>query len=608
MGSWKTTAWLLASAAVLFAFIYFFERHQRPTAVQSGTPSRLLAFKGTEVTNLVVRRTNQFVLRADRANVAWHITLPFYYPGQPFAVEKLLRALEDLAPRTHLTQDELSAQKRSLAEFGLDPPAATVILQHQGQRTELNFGSRTAVGDQVYVQVARSPGIYVVGADLLAMLPRTANDWRDTALVNMTDSNLDRIEVRTASRSFAIEVDPTNKVLYLAKPTRARASVPKVEALIRKVASAQALQFVTDDPRADLDAFGLRPPDAELVLGLGTNDLQVVQFGKSPTNDPAVVYARRLAQTNIVLVPRNVLEALQTSHAELRDRHLLAFDPAAVDSIEVRAETNFSARKQTNNLWFVTEPEFLPADGELVRNWLNQLSFLEGQVEKEVVTDFAPYGLAPPARQYVLRAATTNALGAPTNRIVAQLDIGARRDKSVFARGGEDSVYVLPAAMFDRLPAAAWQLRDRRVWSFSTSQVSRLTIQHRGYTRQVLRSPNGEWSLAPGSQGIINTFAVEEMMYRLSDLRAVSWVARGDEARAQYGFTDTGHKLLIELRLADKLRVLSVEFSARPPAPYPYALASVDGQTWIFEFPPQLFSEISAYLSNPPITAAPSGG
>ena len=281
--------------------------------------------------------------------------------------------------------------------------------------------------------------------------------------------------------------------------------------------------------------------------------------------------------------------------------------PGKVDAVDVRGEQNFSVRKQTNNLWFVTEPEFMPADADLVRDWLNQLSFMEGQVEKDVVTDLAPYGLAVPARQYILKAAITNSLGAPTNRIIAQLDFGARREQAVFARGSEESVYTLPTPAFERLPAAAWQLRDRRVWSFSTSQVSRLTIQHRGYTRQVVRSPSGEWSLAPGSQGIINAFAVEEVIYRLGDLRAVSWVARGDENRAQYGFVENGYKLMIELRLQDKLRVMSLEFSARPPAPYPYALAAVDGQTWIFEFPPELFSQISNYLANPPVANAAAG-
>jgi len=608
MGSWKTTLSLVGAAAVLFGFIYLFERHARPTTIFEAAPARLVNFRASEVTNIVVRRTNQFVLRADRTNVAWNITLPFSYPGQTYAVERLLATLEGLTPGSHLSEDDLKAQKRSVAEFGLDVPSATVILQHKGQRTELQFGSKTAIGDQVYVQFINAPGIYVLPAELLSILPHTANDWRDTALVNLIESNLDRIEVRTASRSFAIEVDPTNKVLYLSKPTRARASVPKVEALVRKVQAAQALQFVTDDPRADVDAFGLRTPEAELVLGLGTNDLQVVQFGKSPTNDPTVVYARRMAQMNIVLAPRSVLEALQTSHAELRDRHVLSFPVAAIDAIDVRGEQNFSVRKQTNNLWFVTEPEFMPADTDLLRDWLNRLSFVEGHVEKDVVTDFAPYGLATPARQYILKGSATNVLGALTNRVVAQLDLGAQREKQIFARsGGEDTVYALPAPTFDRLPSAPWQLRDRRVWSFSTNQISRVTIQHRGYSRQVLRSPTGEWSLAPGSQGIINTFAVEEMMYRLGDLRAVSWVARGDENRAEYGFNDTGHKLMIELRLADRLRVLSVEFSSRPPAPYPYALASVDGQSWIFEFPPELFSQISAYLSNPALTAGQGG-
>ena len=603
MGSWRTTLLLLGVGGLLFALIYFVERHAPSTAPLTQTPPRLVSLRAAEVTNIVVRRTNQFVLRADRTSLNWNITLPFFYPGQSFAVDKLLTILEDLAPPAHLTQQDLQAQKRSLVEFGLDLPAVTLVLNHKSGRSELQFGSRTAIGDQVYVQVMNTPGVYVVPVDLLQLLPQTANDWRDTALVNLTESSLDRFEVRTAARSFGIEVDSTNKILYLSKPTRARASAPKVEALVRKLQAAQVVQFVTDDPRADLDAFGLRPPEAELVLGLGTNDLQAVQFGKSPTNDPTIVYARRMAQTNIVLVSRSVLDALQTSHAELRDRHVLAFPAAAVEAIEVRAEQNFTIRKQTNNLWFVTEPEFIPADTELVRGSLNLLGFLEGEVEKDVVTDFAPYGLATPARKYILTASATNVSGAPTNRIVAQLDVGARRDNVAFARGGEDTVYSLPAAFLDRLPSAPWQLRDRRVWSFSTNQVTRLTIQHRGYQRQVLRSPLGEWSLAPGSQGIINTFAIEEMMFRLGELRAVSWVARGDESRSQYGFTENDHKLMVELRLPDKPRVLTLEFSSRPAAPYPYALAAVDGQTWIFEFPPDLFSQISNYLANPPLTA-----
>ncbi len=599
---------MMAFAVVLFAFIYFVERHTKPTSANAASSPVLWSVRSAEVTNIVLRRTNQFVLRAERANQQWYLALPIFYPAQTFAIEKLLHTLGNLSAYTHLPQQDLAEQKRNLADFGLDVPAATLVLQHQGRRTEFQFGAKTPVGDQVYLQLLNAPGIYVVGAEILALLPGTANEWRDTALLDLKDFAVDRIEVRNAARTFAIEVNSTNKALYLSKPSFARASAPKVEALLRKVQTAQALQFVTDDPRANLDAYGLQPPVAELIFGQGTNDLVVIQFGQSPTNDPAVVYARRLSQTNVVLVPRTVLEAIQTSHAELRDRHLLTFVPEAVDAIEVTGEGAFSVRRQTNGLWAVTDPQPMPADAELIRDWMSHLAFLEGNVEKDVVTDFTPYGLAPPLRQYILKGASTNATGAMTNRVLARLEIGGRKENQVFARGEDDAVYALSTGLFNRLPSAAWQLRERRVWAFSTNQVAKVGVRHRGYTREFLRAPSGEWSLAPGTQGIINTFALEEMLYRLGELRAVGWIARGDEQRSPYGFADTGYKLSIELRVGERNRSLNLEFSTRPPAPYPLALAVVDGQTWIFEFPPPLFTEIIHHISNPPLSSTPAGG
>jgi hypothetical protein len=142
-------------------------------------------------------------------------------------------------------------------------------------------------------------------------------------------------------------------------------------------------------------------------------------------------------------------------------------------------------------------------------------------------------------------------------------------------------------------------LRDRRVFNFTTNQVVSVAIRQHGYERKLLRSANGEWSLAPGSQGIINTFAIEEMAYRLGALRAVFWVARGEQNRARYGFTDTGHKITIELRGADKTTVQTLEFGGRSPARIPYALSSVDGEPRIFEIPVALFADIARYLSNP---------
>src|SRR5439155_1561014 len=78
-------------------------------------------------------------------------------------------------------------------------------------------------GDQAYVQLGNSPGIYVVPAEIMNRLPAAANDWRETALINLEGLNVDRVEVRNQGRIFTVQVNPTNGQFYLTRPGPARA-------------------------------------------------------------------------------------------------------------------------------------------------------------------------------------------------------------------------------------------------------------------------------------------------------------------------------------------------------------------------------------------------
>jgi len=135
-------------------------------------------------------------------------------------------------------------------------------------------------------------------------------------------------------------------------------------------------------------------------------------------------------------------------------------------------------------------------------------------------------------------------------------------------------------------------------------------VRHHGYTRQWERSATGQWNFAPGSQGILDNkqFALEETMFRLGELRASVWVAKGEERRDAYGFTEDGYKMTIELQNGDKPAILTLEFGGTgPSSQYHYALATVDGQSWIFEFPMGLFIQVLRDFSNPAVhTAAPA--
>lgn len=598
MMKWRNTWLLVAAAVALLAFIFFYEQHSGPSTPPTAGPPRLLPhLKAGAVASVQVRGTNQFVVKAERSGEAWKLTAPLAYPAAPVAVEQLLQALERLAVATRLTPSELSSRGQKPADFGLDAPQTTIVLELTGDRQELQFGARTAAGDQVYVQVVGTPNVDVVDAALLSLLPRSINDWRNLALFELASGGFDRAEVIKPGGGLYLQRDPTNQLWQLSRP-RQRADQLKIEGLLEKIQQARVAQFVTDSPKADLETLGLQPPQCELVLGRGTNQGQRVQFGKSPANDTTNVYARRLNQTNVVLVAKSLLDMLNTPASEFRDRQVLTLQPASVSLIEVRSDDPFTVRRQTNDTWLAGET--LVADGPLMREWLQRLSQLQvADFVKDVVTDFSSYGLAPPRRQYILKTTVTNAAGV-TNVVLGELQFGTNANDRVFVRrADEDSVYAVRTVDFYRMPAAAWQLRDRRVWDFSTNQVSRVTVRQGGRSRVLIRTGDAQWTIAPGSVGVINPFAAEEMMFRLGDLHATMWAARGPEYLPRYGFAETNLQIAVELKLGEKAQTLTLDFGGPTPNRLPYAAATVEGQVWIFEFPAFLFEDLERAFGLP---------
>ena len=601
---------LVGFAATLFAFIVLVERQLHPSAPQGNAPSRLFSFRASEVTNVQLRVTNELRLRVERnaADEGWSLSLPFHYPAQGQAIEWVLRSLEELAPVTFIPQRELTAGKRTLADYGLDVPPATLTLYFGGQRKDILFGTKTPVGDQVYLQVLDRPGVYLVPAELYDRLPRNHNDWRDTLLFGPI--RLQRMDVRAASRGYTVEF--TENGFRVTRPTMARADAAKIQRLLEKVVLSQVTQFVTENsPRVDLEQYGLQPPELEVAFGIDTNDLKVVQFGRSPTNDATLVYARRMMHTNIVLVSREILDSFQTTFSDLRDLHLVSIPPSGLDSIEVTGSGNFTenfvVRRGTNGAWTIgdnTTTQSINADAGVMQKWIDDLARLEGAIEKDVVTDFKTlYNLDPPARRYALKTSLTNASGTISNQVVGTLELGARQENKVFARRPDEAtVYSLSPKDVARLPYAVWQLRERRVWSFTTNQISRVKVRHLGLTKTIQRSPTGSWGFIEGSQGIIIPGPLEEMMFRLGELRASAWVAQGTENKGNYGFRDTGDQITFELRNGDRPRTLVLEFgddnTRRAATGFPYAMSVADGQTLIFEFPPALYIDLLRNLFN----------
>lgn len=590
----KTTWTLLLLAGALFGFIALFERHWREPGDFAARPRILPQLKVGDVTSVQVIPAGQEEIRADRTNNVWRLTKPLAYPAEADAVEALLQALAQLSGASRLTAQDLNARTNSAKEFGFDPPPFTLLLQQPDYTAQVLIGGWTPLKDQLFLRVVGTEGMFLVDASLWRLLPQTAGAWRSAAFVNLSGLAFDRLAVTNSARGFELERDAAEQSWRLAKPMQARADNPKIDDLLQKLQGLRVSRFVTDDPKADLDGYGLLAPDLSLALAQGTNPVALLQFGHSPTNATGQVYARRAGLPAIVLVPADAIAPWRGPYTDFRDRHLVSLTPEGVEEIEIAVrggETNL-VRRQTNGLWRVVGTNGFAAEPALVGDLLGSLSTLEvAQFVKDVVTplDFPNYGLQPPALRVSLRAA-----GAGTNHVIADLQFGAVQNGLVYARrADENSVYGVALRDFQRLPLAPWQLRDLHLWQFSEDDVARVTLRRPEQTLELVRTAPNQWTVPAAAQGGVNELALDECLHRLGGLTAAAWVARGADQRPRFGFSDRSPTITVELKSGAKL---SVQFGGRSPRGFPYAAIQLDGQTWIFDFPWSVYEYLQTAL------------
>lgn len=587
--------WAIVAAA-LMAFIFFHHKYLRKTS--SGPGPVLPALRPAAVTRVQVRPAARLEICAARTNGSWQLVEPLVYPAQAVSIEKFLAELEQLVPAPYLTARALREQPRADEEFGFTTPQASIIIEQPGHTARLRVGARTAPGDQVFLQVVGVEGVYVVDAGFLQFLPRTPDDWRSTALLDLSGMTVERLAVTNGSKIFELRRSATDRLWRMHYPLSARANNARIEESLQMLQSVRARQFVPYDPRADLETFGLHPPELEVVIGQGTNTIARLQFGKSPTNDAKLVYARRVGLEAIVTVSKDLLAPWYAAVNDFREPYLL-HSAVPVAGVDVRAPESFSLQRQTNGAWRVW-PEDFPADADLVNELLaalNELPIVEFTQDVVVAADLPAYGLDSPLRQYTLRAAATNGPAGLTNPVIAELRFGTNQADKVFAQRADESfVYAVPRAEFLRLPTAGWQMRERRIWSLSTNEVARVTLRQPGQVRQMIRNGPYSWSLAPGSPGAMNDLAVEETVSGLCQLTAAAWLGRGETNRARLGFADNDRQLVIELRNGEKA---ALDFARETPGQPPAAAVTLNGEPWFFEFPIWLYDYVQRYLFAP---------
>ena len=591
----KTTGIWFVLAASLFAFIWLYQTWLRPAAPV--VVPLLPDFHANSVTGLSVSPAGAREISVVRTNGGWQLESPLAYPAQAAAIDALAGALEKLVPATRLTADKIRAHKNADAEFGFDNPQFRVFVKAGDQQRQLLVGNLTAPGDQVYIRVVGVDGAFVTDAAWLPLLPHSANDWRDTSLIDGAGA-CNWIVITNGTRAMEFRKNATNQLWRMIRPLQARADGARLAAAFQQLRAGRVTKFITDDPRADLSSYGLQPADLSVWLGHGTNMDAGVETGKSTPDNAALVFARRAGWNAVVTANKDAFTGWRGTLNDYRDPHLITLSSPPAE-IEVQGSHPFTLRQRASNDWAVVGEKF-PGDTENVQQLLKLLTSLRvSEFVKDVPTaaSYEDYGLTNSSR-----AITLLGTAGDTNSVLAQLLFGASETNRVFVkRADEDFVYAITPADFSNLFLfdAGWFYRDRHIWNFSETNVAQVTLRQSGKTRVLVRTGENKWSLGAGSQGIINPPALEEAIHRLGQLTVYNWIGRNIvDPEKNYGLNPDNLSITVELKTGEKL---GVDFGAElPKSQTALAAVTLDGERWAFIFPPVLYQFVTQYLTIPP--------
>src|ERR1043166_6141477 len=312
----KTTRIWIAIAALLFAFIFFYQR--RAQKGPTGPIKPLPDLRAASVTAVLVRLQGQPQLHAVLTNQAWQIIEPVTDVGNGRAIQRLIEALEQVTAATQIPTFELIGHTNE--ESGFEPEQISLSLQ-QGQQKlpQIRFGRKTNPGDQIFVQVAGNQTIFVVDAAVLEFIPRSVNAWREPTVINLNTLPFDHVGVTNATASFLMERE-TNRIWRMVSPVPSRADTARVHEGLTKLHSLRIGEFVPDSPKPELETIGLATPELAVGFFQGTNNAALLLFGK--TNANGQVYARRAGRNAIFTVPTEALALWQHAAAnDFRERH-----------------------------------------------------------------------------------------------------------------------------------------------------------------------------------------------------------------------------------------------------------------------------------------------
>ena len=532
----RTVIVLVAVAAALFAFIYFYDRGRMTTSELEGRKDRVFAdLKTDSVDRIELRGTSGQAIALVRdpkpagadAETAWRIESPKALKADGAAVREILSALDFLVKKRVV----VGKAERAKPQYGLDKPAVTASFTARGEKTSFRIGSGAGAADTVYVAVdGREDELYAVEKEFETSLDKGLDDLRDKHLVaDPVDGALGLEVVRSGETISASRKTADDPWTISRGGAVMLAAADQISSLLSDIGNVRAEEFVADGAAgAPLAQYGLDAPSYRITVRLPKGEPLVLSLGK-PCPKGGQVYAAVGGSSAVACVSDEIATSAGRPASRFSETRPLVFADDEVEKVTLtRGAKALAFERDEDKGWIASGQKDVPIDGDAVAKALAALRETRASKVLAGADAIASLG-APIATVSLAREAGL----APLELALYAADPKAADASGVRARrGGEDGALAFGAELLAAIPADLLAYRDKTMENGATADVDELRIE--GSSPQKLNHAEGVWKYDAPSGIEADGAAARGVAELVAEAKVERFVA--EKAEPSFGF------------------------------------------------------------------------
>lgn len=273
-----------------------------------------------------------------------------------------------------------SENPETLADYGLENPAITFILEDENNKSySIKIGdAKNSSG--YYAQKTGAPGVFLVDAKFHDALDKKSADFLNKTLIEFEENDVTGINIKSAEETIqAVRIEKGG--WKITNPQETEADMATIRSLLFDLREAKAAEFIKlSMDRAD--SFGLDKPSRSFSITLANGESIDIHFGNT-TVDGKQFFAQRTGDSTVFSVSQETTQKLFRSFHELRNKKLFKFETDDVNKIIIETQKTQFELQKSGSRWNLVKPEKVKTK-EIVGNdilWTLQGMEFESVVE-----------------------------------------------------------------------------------------------------------------------------------------------------------------------------------------------------------------------------------